>query len=158
MAYPDESCWPYEPNARKSTKRVDWFSIPDESFLRATPARIRSLDEADARRLYTDDRLGHRREQLPDDARSALDMMMTGAVVSSSPKADKSRRQEVRDSIEEGIESVIADASADGNVSGQIAGLKLKAELYTLLNEKSTEKKEDAVLALRLASARKRIS
>ena len=158
MAYPDESCWPYEPNARKSTKRVDWFSIPDESFLRATPARIRSLDEADARKLYTDDRLGHRREQLPDDARNALDMMMTGAVAPSAPVADRSRRQEVRESIEQGIESVIADASADGNVSGQIAGLKLKAELYTLLNEKNNEKKEDAVLALRLAAARKRIS
>jgi hypothetical protein len=141
MAYPDESCWPYEPNARKSTKRVDWFSIPDESFLRATPARIRSLDEADARRLYTDDRLGHRREQLPDDARNALDMMMTGAVAAAPTKVNKA---ELRGRLESELETVKSQAEADGNVSGQLQAIKLHAELLALLNEK--EAKTDPIV------------
>jgi hypothetical protein len=136
MAYPDESCWPYEPNARKSTKRVDWFSIPDESFLRATPARIRSLDEADARKLYTDDRLGHRREQLPQDARDALDMMMTGAVSAAPTKVNKA---ELRGRLESELETVKSQAEADGNVSGQLQAIKLHAELLALLNEKEAK-------------------
>jgi hypothetical protein len=147
MAYPDESRWPYEPNARLATKRVDWFSVPDESFLRATPARIRSLDEADARRLYTDDRLGHRREQLPDDARNALDMMMTGAVAAAPTKVNKA---ELRGRLESELETVKSQAEADGNVSGQLQAIKLHAELLALLNEK--EAKIDPVVNIYVVS------
>jgi hypothetical protein len=155
MAYPDESCWPYEPNARKSTRHIDWFSIPDESFLRANASRIRSLEEADARKLYTDDRLAHRIAQLPDDAKDALDRMMTGTT-EERPKS--SAKQELRSQLEDEIENVKADALAQGNIAGQLQAIKLHAEIMAAHEEKHTEKKEDAALAARLAAARKRIS
>jgi hypothetical protein len=136
MAYPDESCWPYEPNARKTTKRIDWFSIPDESFLRANASRIRSLEEADARKLYIDDRLAHRILQLPDDAKDALDRMMTGT---TEEKVRGSAKQALRSRLEDEIESVKSDAQNQGNVAGQLQAIKLHAELLALLNEKEAK-------------------